>query len=250
MLTFQGLFKRAILQSGAWTYPSWAAIDKKQANILRDFAAETLNCPKESNYTDCFKEADTDTLLKLQKADFFSPVTAVVDGELLTKNPYDFLAENGVINVEEIIIGSTLDEGLLTTGELLINPSSYNEWFGGWNWAVAGPLLLFGKRYKDDTVTDITELDIDRAYKVLEYYTGKTENINSEDFDNITNMFTDSFWYAGYKFAELLTEQGVTVYEYQFSYKGTKASYKIMAGNSSYNNSSFRRVWLPELFWS
>ena len=167
----------------------------------------------------CLKEADRDTLLNLQNDEFIAPITAVVDGELLTKNPYDFIAEDGVVNVKEVIIGATQDEGRLSTGNFLINPGAYDEYFGAWNWSVAGPRTVFGKRWNDG-VTDITGKDVDRSYDLLEYYTGKTENITSDDFDNLTNMYTDTFWYANFKFAELLTEQGVKVYEYLFSYKG------------------------------
>ena len=91
------------MQSGAWTSPTWSAIDKELSTRLTNYAAQKLNCTNESNFTDCIKEADRDTLLKLQNDEFFAPVTAVVDGELLTKNPYEFLAEEGVVNVKEIM---------------------------------------------------------------------------------------------------------------------------------------------------
>ena len=44
-----------------------------------------------------------------------------------------------------MIIGANLDEGLLDTVNLLLNPALYDQLRRGW--AVAGPVMLFGKRW-------------------------------------------------------------------------------------------------------
>ena len=44
-----------------------------------------------------------------------------------------------------MIIGANLDEGLLDTVNLLLNPALYEQLRSGW--AVAGPVMLFGKRW-------------------------------------------------------------------------------------------------------
>ena len=36
-------------------------------------------------------------------------------------------------------------------------------------------------------------------------------------------MLTDLYWYCTHTYAELLAAQGVTVYQYMFSYKGSAA---------------------------
>merc|ERR1712117_891208 len=42
----QGLFHRAILQSGSWNSPSWYAIENEKAMNISKYSAEKLNCLK------------------------------------------------------------------------------------------------------------------------------------------------------------------------------------------------------------
>ena len=49
------------------------------------------------------------------------------------------------IRYDQVIIGANLDEGLLDTVNLLLNPALYDQLRRGW--AVAGPVMLFGKRW-------------------------------------------------------------------------------------------------------
>ena len=176
-------------------------------NCLKDTSTETINC---------LKASDVGDLLNLQNDLFFFPPTAVIDGNLLTKHPHEYIID-GDINVDEIIIGANQDEGLLDTGAFLVDESLYDEFFNNWN--VYGPRYMFGKRHQNN-MTDITELDIQQSYEVLDYYTGKTEDINPDDFESITKMLTDGYWYATHMFAELLASKGVSVFQYLFSYKG------------------------------
>ena len=163
------------------------------------------------------QEASLDDLLELHNDKFFFPPTAVIDGELLPKLPHEVVAEGG-INTREIIIGANKDEGLLNTVDLLVNPDYFYEFVRN-SWSTVGPMALFGKR-AEGNISDITEQDIYQAFEVLEHSIGYIDNFNSEHFDNITDIMTDLYWFSTHTYAELLSQQGVSVYQYLFTYKG------------------------------
>ena len=72
----------------------------------------------------------------------------------------------------------------------------------------------------EGNISDITEQDINQAFEVLEHSIGYIDNFNSEHFDNITDIMTDLYWFSTHTYAELLSQQGVSVYQYLFTYKG------------------------------
>ena len=89
MVLHQGLFNRAILQSGAWTHPSWLALEKDKALNISMYGAEKLNCLKDTSTEtiECLQSLDVGDLLSLQNDEFFFPPTAVIDGNILTMYP-------------------------------------------------------------------------------------------------------------------------------------------------------------------
>ena len=66
----------------------------------------------------------------------------------------------------------------------------------------------------------MTGQDIDQAYQVLQHNIGDIENFNPEHFHSLTRMLTDLYWYCTHTLAHLLAQQGATVYQYLFTYKG------------------------------
>ena len=62
--------------------------------------------------------------------------------------------------------------------------------------------------------------DENQTQQVLEYKFGSIENIDEEHFQNLTTLLTDLYFYATHAYAEMLTAQGITVYQYLFSYRG------------------------------
>jgi len=214
----KGLFSRAILQSGAWTHPNTPLISKDEAIKVGEYGAEKINCLKEDSLEtlQCLQNVDVSTLIKLWQNSFFRPPSVVIDGKIISEHPQDTIS-SGNLNAKEIIFGANKDEGLLHTGSFLVDQSLYaatREYFD-----IIGPVAIFGKRFQEN-VTDITEQDIEQAYQVLEYYVGDLENINEEHFENITSMFTHEYFYCTHSFSEMLTEHGVTVFQYLFTYKG------------------------------
>ena len=45
---FKGLFKRAILQSGAWTSPQWRMLSMEEALEVGQYGVDKLNCTGET----------------------------------------------------------------------------------------------------------------------------------------------------------------------------------------------------------
>ena len=201
-----------------------------------EYGAEKMNCllQDEEQMLEClqvywvmhhkidlyfhFQGVDTNDLQDLLNDRYFWPVTAVIDGTLLPKLPHDIVAEGG-INAKEVILGSNKDEGLLSTYPFILDPTRYEEVKN--NWSREGPGSFFGKRYEGN-ITDITQQDIDQAYQVIEDKLGSLDNLNSEHFDEITAIMTTLYLHYAHTYAEMLTQQGVTVYQYLFTYKGNK----------------------------
>ena len=57
--------------------------------------------------------------------------------------------------------------------------------------------------------------------EVLEHAVGSLDNLTPDYFSELTDMLTDLYWYCTHSYAEMLSNQGVTVYQYMFSYKGS-----------------------------
>ena len=87
---------------------------------------------------------DTKYLIGLNKDAFFFPPAAVIDGEMITELPHETVA-SGNINGVEIIIGANKDEGLLETGNFLVDPSLYDLEKAMFD--ILGPMQFFGKRF-------------------------------------------------------------------------------------------------------
>ena len=239
----QGLFSRAVQQSGAWTHPGWKVLTEEEAARVASYAALLLGCGEgpDQDQLDCLQALEFSDLLNLQNSSFVSPPAAVIDGLLLTRHPAESLAR-GEINVKEVIIGANRDEGLLDTVNLLLDPGMYEELSSHWDhW---GPLIFFGAR-EEGAETTITQQDVEQAYQVLQYNIGDIENFNPQHFDSLTMMLTDLYWYCSHTYAEMMSDQGVTVYQYMFSYKGYSSLQNQQTNNNTNNQgAAFRRTWL------
>ena len=188
---------------------------------MAGYAAHLVGCEEETEeeQLECLQAVELSDLINLQNSSFVSPPAAVIDGALLTRHPAESVAR-GEINVKEIIIGANRDEGLLDTVNLLLDPGMYEEL--STNWDHWGPIIFFGAREEGEETT-ITQQDIEQAYQVLQYSIGDIENFNAQHFDWLTMMLTDLYWYCSHSYAEMLSGRGVTVYQYQFSYKGSQS---------------------------
>ena len=90
----------------------------------------------------------------------------------------------------DVLVGANKEEGyLFTQAFLTLNHTILPLIMGQWDtW---GPILLLQKHY-----LETTQEDVDLAFQILEHYCG-TRNITLDHIGNITDMFTDSFFWVG-----------------------------------------------------
>merc|ERR1711874_850018 len=98
---------------------------------------------------------------------------------------------SGDFNVDvEVLLGANRDEGLLFTQAFLTLNHTLMPLIMG-HWDTWGPILLLQKHF-----LETTEQDIALAFEILEHYCG-TRNVTVDHIANITDMFTDSFFWLG-----------------------------------------------------
>ena len=159
---------------------------------------------------------DVGSILDLNEDTFFYPPQAVFNSTMLPRLPHD-LVSTGEINPEAIIVGANQDEGLLDTLNFILDPDLYEVTRN--QWSVRGPMSEFGKRFQGN-MTDITKQDVDQSLELLLHNVDSLENLEAEHLLNLTRMQTDVYWYGTQKLAEMVSEQGVAVFQYLFAYKG------------------------------
>ena len=159
---------------------------------------------------------DVGSILDLNEDTFFYPLQAVFNSTMLPRLPHD-LVSDGEINPEAIIVGANQDEGLLKTLNFIMDPDLYEVTRN--QWSIRGPMSEFGKRFQGN-MTDITKQDVDQSLELLLHNVDSLENVDTDHLLNLTRMQTDVYWYGTQKLAEMVSEQGVTVYQYLFAYKG------------------------------
>lgn len=119
----------------------------------------------------------------------------VVDGTYASDpflpNYPDLAFKNGDFNVDvDVLLGANKDEGYLFTQAFLGLNHTLLPLFMG-NWDTWGPILLLQKHYFEST-----DEDVELAYEILEDYCG-TRNVTIDHLSNMTDMFTDSFFWVG-----------------------------------------------------
>ena len=159
---------------------------------------------------------DIGSILQLNKDTFFYPPQAVFNSTILPRLPHDIVAD-GEINPEAVIVGANQDEGLLDTLSFILDPDLYEKTRD--QWGIRGPMAEFGKRFQGN-MTDITKQDVDQSLELLLHNVNSLENVDSDHFLNLTRMQTDVYFYGTQILAEMLSEKGVTAYQYLFTYKG------------------------------
>ena len=84
--------------------------------------------------------------------------------------------------------GVTKDEALLLLSFLIMDPNGYDQYKN--NWGFLGPLGIL-----DILGSEKTEEDSALATELLLRYIGEIDNFNPDHFENITNLFSDSYFW-------------------------------------------------------
>ena len=220
----QGLFHRAILQSGTAIGSSWGPITKQHALQYSDELSTALGCSKNENTLSCLQNKDMTEIISLTE------LPNLIEGRLIwmavsdidfTSNPFlpgdaeDLMAKGHFNKEVDVIIGTNADEGILFFFNVLSDSSQWD--FVRDNFDIYGPSSLFNIA----NVNDITDEDVINAHKFLEFYVGSVDNINSEHMQSMFDMLTDAgFQYGTHKMINYLIKHDVTVYQYMLTYEG------------------------------
>ena len=214
-----GLFRRAILESGTGLGPGWHPNTPKEALDQANLAIDALNCKRADDILMCLQSKGVKDLvdMKLEQA---SPWMAVQDKNF-TNDPFlpgsvEEIFESGQFNSDiEVIIGTNTEEGILVVGP---STHGYTEW-EEYRQAIEyfAPGMFFGIANSND----FTDEDFEKAKKLIDYYVGSFDNINEQHTKGVVDMFTDSlFQYGTHQTIKYLVENNVTVYQYLLTYEG------------------------------
>jgi len=216
----RGLFQRAILQSGVGGFaPSFHHHTAEQAAKYGRDAANLLGCNDPDRRADCLRSKSLFQLLATElPTELMSQ--PCLDGDLaaapfLPLHPIAAVKYGQHAKEVDIMVGFNEDEGLLITEFFLQAPHLYDV--VRQLWPVLGPYSLLGV-HSSEATTDIVNLATD----LVTAYAGGLENLAPDHFANVTELYTDSFfWYAASLFLEyhLPWAEG-TNYQYRFSYFG------------------------------
>ena len=223
----EGLFQRAIMQSGTALAPTWGMNTPERAVSLGNLLAKGLECDQEEDILVCMQAKPMEDIIALSNLmhayplDNLTPNWNGVPDVNFTNDPFfpgdaETLLASGQFNTDvEVIIGSNLDEGILGIFPILQGM----PWpdFAQINW----PARLFNIA----NTSNISPQDIENANKILEFYVGSVENINEEHMQEVIDMFTDAdFLYGTFKTINYLLKQEVKVYQFLLTFEGSHSS--------------------------
>ena len=137
---------------------------------------EKVNCQNEADVLSCLRSKPwQDIISHVNDLGVGTCWMAVYDSSY-TDQPFligepEQLLSSGQFNKVDVMIGTNLDEGILSFFDKIANPALWEDYKN--NFDIIGPAMLFGK-------TDITDEDVQRAHKLLEFYIGGVDNIDAE----------------------------------------------------------------------
>ena len=162
--------------------------------------ADDLDC----NITDsveqlkCLQNVTVDKILHREKrTPLDSPLgsQAVIDGTFLPMSPKMMMVMGQYNQNVDILLGCNKDEGLKFTSPAYFDNSTIDQWREEWlDWR--GYMYMLG--LDNETIPDkaVTRLDA-----IDTFYLGSLQNMTFSNIDEITKMYTDSWYcYSGYDF--------------------------------------------------
>ena len=154
----RGLFKRAVMQSGATLAPAWHVLFQSDASSLGYVFATNLNCSlnSDSELVKCLQNKSVEEIADV--ANNGSTWMPTLDPTFLPQTPLEIL-QSGDFNKEiQVIIGTNADEGLLVLNSAIEDPTQFDQCRE--NFDLCGPSSLYYKQGGE-----ITEEDIENARK-------------------------------------------------------------------------------------
>jgi len=193
----KGLFNRVIAQSGVGGLsPGFHHWSPAQGVRLGTEVATLLGCISLTVQArlECLRGVSAVALSLVEYEDGVIS-QPVVDGTYASDpflpNYPDLAFKNGDFNVDvDVLMGSNRDEGYLFTQAFLTLNNTLFPLFMD-NWDKWGPILVLQKHF-----LETSDEDVALAFEILEHYCG-TRDVTMDHLANITDMFTDSFFWVG-----------------------------------------------------
>ncbi len=160
-------------------------------------------------------KTSSEVMTLLDIVHFPVPDNGFISNPFLPGVPQDLMEAGQFDNSLDVIIGSNVDEGLLYMIDTIKNPSLWEQYRD--NFELAGPHYFFGLDYKD-----ITQEDVEKAYKVVEFYVGGVEGLVQENLQEVTDLYTDAgFLYGNIRTMKHFISHGMNnVYHYILTFEG------------------------------
>merc|ERR1712110_107512 len=216
-----GLFHQVIAQSGSNFSPSLHSITADEAARFGNEAAIAMGCvigDFGDRRLECLQGVEVEKLVRLNQAlgVNLKPNEDLDDagaGAMLPMSPMEALRTGSYHQNVTVMIGSNENDGLILTTPLTTDPSLYILYRS--LWSVIAPGILF------HVPVEGSSLEMSRkASDLADYYLGGSSNIRPENFDEITDMFTDAFvTYAVECFLDY-AKTSQTVYQYRYTHFG------------------------------
>jgi len=215
----QGLFNKVIAQSGSNFSPSLHSVTGSQAAHYGNRAADAMGCllGPVHHKINCLQGLDMEKFAKLSQI-FLINLKPNEDADyaedpFLPMSPMNALRNGSYAKDVKVLVGSNKDDGLILTTILETNPIMY--WVYRTFWPLMAPGILF------HTPIDQTTQELkDKAVQLAEFYLGGVENMVPENFQLITDMFTDGFvTYAVHCFVDY-ARNTQDIYHYMYSHMG------------------------------
>jgi len=216
----KGLFQRVIAQSGSNFSPSLHSITGSQAEHFGFEAAVAMGCVLEFSAEarlECLQGLDMETFIRLTSVLGINlkPNEDIdyADEPFLPMSPMEALRTSNYHTDVPVLIGYNENDGLILTTPLITDPSLYFLYRS--LWSVIAPGILFHVPVEESSF----ELS-GKANELADFYLGGSSNIVPENFDIITDMFTDAFvTYAVECFAQY-AQLSQNVYKYRYVHQG------------------------------
>jgi carboxylesterase type B len=224
----RGLFQRGILQSGTALGLAWGGyIPSHKALQYSQIFSANLHCPQGDLACLQSKES-SEVIMQTFLLDipgnalenFGTAWMPVMDAEFteesfLPGNPQDLLTSGQFNSDAEIIIGSNRNEGLLWMIGEIFDDSLYANISADWD--MYGPMRIFNIADPNDITPD----DIEKARAFLKFYTGEEGSFEKQYFENLVDMFTDSFALFGiHQTMKAFVANDMKVFHYILTYEG------------------------------
>uniref|UniRef100_A0A8D9AVP2 Carboxylic ester hydrolase n=1 Tax=Cacopsylla melanoneura TaxID=428564 RepID=A0A8D9AVP2_9HEMI len=224
----QGLFHRAIMQSGAAWCP-WAIIPPGQPKVRAQAFATLVGCYGDvEQVAKCLREVPSAVLLQAQLKFMEWGVSPMVNfapviepdhaGAFISKHPIDYKSSD-----VPLIIGVNRDEGALFTAEMCADDMMYvKELNEGWDRYMPMSVLHNSIVDKEHTVPQVIDA-------LSNYYLGGHKTVDADNIYNLTTLFSDIL------FNECVYKAAVhhpgPVYFYVYSYEGEVSWASLFGGD-------------------